>query len=343
MVNILLTSKCNRSCPYCFAEQEMSGQKEDWLSWQDLLYVADFLWSNGRRQVSLLGGEPTIHPRCVDFIRYLLDRGFNVSLFSNGVLSNKRLEEFKTYLEAVSPDRFNIVCNLNNPLQTPMNAKDDSRIDEFLSLMGPFVTPGFNIYRRDFDLDFIFDAIMKYGMRRDLRVGVAHPVIGATNTHIHSLEIKAVIKRLLSYRPSLETYRVRLSLDCGFPLCAFSDEELGWLRRWANPASFSCSPAIDIAPDMSVYYCFPLSQYERKSLFDFDTMDEIEAYFSRVRHEIRSEVAGIYDACDGCLHYDNAVCGAGGICHVIGRFVDEAPIRLTGIENEIAKFRLPAR
>lgn len=320
----------------------MSGQSEDWLSWQNLLYIADFLWSNEHRHVSLLGGEPTIHPHSVDFILYLLDRGFSVSLFSNGLLSSRRLDEFRTYLEAAPADRFNIVCNLNDPLQTPMSAKEEERLDEFLSLMGPFVTPGFNIYRHDFDLDFIFDAILKYGMRHDLRVGVAHPVVGAANTYVRSQDLKGVLKRLLSYRSPLEKYRVRLSLDCGFPLCAFSDEELGWLRRWANPASFACNPAIDIAPDMSVYYCFPLSQYERKSLFDFNTMDEVEAYFSRVRHEIRSEVAGIYDACDGCAQYGNAACGGGGICHVVGRFVDEAPIRLTGIENEIAKFRMPA-
>lgn len=340
MVNILLTAKCNRSCPYCFAEQEMSGQNEDWLSWPDLLYIADFLWSNGRRQVSLLGGEPTIHPQCTDFIRYLLDRGFAVTLFSNGVLSNRRLEECKDYLESAPPDRFNIVCNLNNPTQTPMDATDESRLDKFLSIMGPLVTPGFNIYRHDFDLDFIFGVIARYGMRRDLRLGIAHPVLGASNSHIAPRDIKTVVKRLFSFRPELERYRVRLALDCGFPLCGFSDEELGWFRRWAHPASFDCSPAMDIAPDMSVYYCFPLSRYQRKSLFDFDSIEQIEANFHRINRRIRSEVAGIYAACDGCIQRENAACGGGGLCHIVGRFIDEEPIRLAEIENEIAKFRV---
>lgn len=320
----------------------MSGQSGDRLSWPDLLYIADFLWSNGQRQLSLLGGEPTLHPQCVDFVRYLLDRGFGVTLFSNGLLSRKRLDEFESYLDAVPTDRFNIVCNLNNPLQTPANDTDDRQLDAFLSLMGPFVTPGFNIYRHDFDLDFVFDLTMRYGLRRDLRIGVAHPVLGAANAHIRAEDMVAIVERLMSYRTSFERYRIRLSLDCGFPLCAFTDDQLGWLRRWANPTNFSCSPAIDVAPDMSVYHCFPLSQYGRKSLFDFDTLADIDSYFARIKAEVRSESAGVYPACDGCPQRDNAACGGGAMCAVLGRFIDEAGIRLTGIENELAKFRLPA-
>lgn len=341
MANVLLTSKCNRSCPYCFAETEMTDQTEDRLSWENLLYVADFLWSNRRRQLSLLGGEPTIHPECVDFILYLLDRGFSVTLFSNGLLSTRRLDEFRKHLTSVDPDRFNIVCNLNNPSQTPVSPEEERKVHDFLSIMGPFVTPGFNIYRGDFDLDFIFDLMATYGMRRELRLGVTHSVLAAGNEYIDPQDYRGVVQRLFSYCSLFEKYRVHLALDCGFPLCAFSDAELGWLRRWAGACSFHCSPAIDIAPDMSVYYCFPLSRYKRRSLFEFDSMDELEAHFDAMRREVRSEVAGIYDACDGCAHQDDGVCAGGGICHLLGRFVREADIRLPGIENEIAKLRLP--
>ena len=41
MANVLLTKKCVRSCPYCFAKEEMSGVDEEILEWEDLIYIID--------------------------------------------------------------------------------------------------------------------------------------------------------------------------------------------------------------------------------------------------------------------------------------------------------------
>jgi hypothetical protein len=342
MANILLTTKCNRSCPYCFAENEMADSSGERLAWENLVYVADFLLANGQRNVSLLGGEPTLHPQCVDFIRYLLDRGFGVTVFSNGILSPARLGEFQRYLAAAPIDRLNIVCNLNDPLHTHPPAHETERLADFLSAMGPWTTAGFNIYRLDFDLDFIFDQIARYGMKRHLRIGITHPIPGQGNSFIKPQDIRTVVARLFSFRPLFDAYRIRPGVDCGFPLCAFTDEELGWLHRFPGISRFSCSPALDISPDMSVYHCFPLSNYKRRSLFEFDSLAEINAHFVRLRDEIRCEVAGIYEQCDGCRHQEDGVCAGGGLCQILGRFIAEAPIRLPGIVNEISKYRLPA-
>jgi len=171
MANVLLTPLCNRSCPYCFAETEMSGPvRGRFMSWEDLIYIADFLKASGQRHMSLLGGEPTIHPKFVDFVLYLLAVDFDVSVFNNGMLSSSRLQEFKTYLTHVNTDRLNFVCNMNHPVQTPATEKETRRVHEFLSVMGPWTTAGFNIYRTDFTLDFLFDCISRYGLKRHLRL-----------------------------------------------------------------------------------------------------------------------------------------------------------------------------
>ncbi len=340
MANILLTTRCNRSCPYCFAKREMSGAGDRLMSWENLIYIADFLTAAGQQHVSLLGGEPTLHPECVDFILYLLQRNFAVTVFTNGILSPSRLAEFKQHLTEVNSERLTLVLNLNDPVQTPASPQETQSIQRFLSVMGPWVSPGFNIYRLDFTLDFLFDYINRFGLKRHLRLGITHPVPGKANGFIHPRDMRQVVQRLYSYRPQFDNFRVRPGLDCGFALCQFRDEELGWLHRFPGPVHFGCGPAVDISPDMGVYHCFPLSNYQRKSLFEFDSMEQIDQHFAQLRHQLKSEIPGIYPDCDGCRSQEDGVCDGGGLCQVLNRFMDEAPVRLPEIEDELAKNRL---
>jgi len=45
-------------------------------------YVVDFLEASGEKRISLLGGEPTIHPKFVDFVKYLNSIIWRISLYS---------------------------------------------------------------------------------------------------------------------------------------------------------------------------------------------------------------------------------------------------------------------
>ncbi|MGD0827086.1 MAG: radical SAM protein [Desulfobaccales bacterium] len=341
MANILLTSSCNRSCPYCFARNEISGPSGGQrLSWENLIYIADFLWASGQRKVSLLGGEPTLHPQCGDFILYLIDRGFKVTVFTNGILSPSRLKEFRRHLTEMPLEKLDLVCNLNDPVLTPAVPQEMQRLNSFLAVMGPWTRAGFNIYRLDFTLDFLFDHINRFSMKRRLRLGIAHPVPGSQGSFIPTQDLRSVVTRLYSFRQLFETYRISLRLDCGFPLCKFSDQELGWLYRSGSHSPFGCGPALDIAPDMTAYHCFPLSNYKRKSLFEFNSLEEINKHFSQLRDEIRTEIPGIYEECDGCHCREGGVCAGGGMCQIVCRFLGEAPIRPAGIEDEISKYRM---
>lgn len=319
MANILLTTECNRTCPYCFAGQEMSVGTGSWISWKNLIYIADFLWVNGQRDVSLVGGEPTLHPRCADFTLYLLDRGFNVTIFSNGLLRSPILDEFGRSLTDVPRDRLNIVCNLNDPVLTPPPPSGEARLREFLSLMGPWITPGFNIYRLDFTLDFLVELIEGYGLRRYLRLGVAQPIPGRKTAFVRPQDMRQVAERLFTFRTTFESHRIIPGLDCGFTLCSFSDVELDWLRRFSCRAEFRCRPAVDISPDMDLFHCLPLSRYRRRSLLEFDSLAEIASHFARMHDEIRSGTAGVFTECGGCRHRRDAACSGGGLCHVATR------------------------
>jgi len=342
MANIILNTRCNRSCPYCFAKREMAESASDsTMTWENLIYIADFLKAAGQDRVSLLGGEPTLHPDFTDFVTYLLERGLDVTVFTNGVLSPTRLEECKRHLLGVRLERLSFVCNLNDPVQTPPLPGETKKLRAFLALMGPWVSPGFNIYRLDFALDFIFDNINRFGLKRHIRLGITHPLPGKQTSYIHPKDMRKVIRRLFSFRHLFDSTRVSPGLDCGFPICKFTDKELGWLHRFNNPSHFRCGPAFDIAPDMSVYHCFPLSNYRRRSLFEFDSLGQLFEHFSDLRQEAKTEIPGIFDECDSCRYQESGVCSGGGLCQALSRLTNEAPVRIAEIEHELAKNRLP--
>ncbi|OGW29868.1 MAG: hypothetical protein A2X56_05465 [Nitrospirae bacterium GWC2_57_13] len=331
MANILLTQRCVRSCPYCFAKEHMSRSAlEATLSWEDLIYLADLIQISGEHRVSLLGGEPTIHPEFVNYVAYLLERKIGITVFTSGIVPPRTLEDMTSAFRQIPEQRLSFVCNLNDPHLSPPT--EFERIGPFLEEFGPRTVPGFNIYRPDFSLDFLFDYINRYGMVHQIRMGLAHPIPGAKNAFVSIEDIRTAMDRLVSYAPSFRRFRVVPSLDCGFPLCAFTDEQLGMLYRIVgDPIRFGCSPAFDIGPDMSVWCCFPLSTYHKKSVFEFNSIGEIVTFYREKLRGLRIEAGGLYEDCDECTYREEGKCAGGCAAHLLSRFRNEERTRMEEI------------
>ncbi len=331
MPNILLTQSCVRSCPYCFAKKHMSDSPpSDRLSWEDLIYLADLVQNSGEENISLLGGEPSLHPQFIDFMVYLLERDFRITVFTSGIMGEKRLMDLECALGNIQKDRLTFVCNLNDPAISP--ASEISRVQDFLRRLGRYVTPGFNIHQTEFDLGFIVDTVNRFGLKRGLRLGLAHPIPGVDNVHIKIKDIPGIVERLFSFMPLLERMDIGPGIDCGFPMCAFSDEQLGRLFKLNGPSiRFGCGPAVDIGPDMAVWSCFPLSDYHKRSVFEFDSIKEIHDFYEARLKDLRVEAGGIYEACDGCNYREKDLCSGGCAAHLLKAFLREEPVRIREI------------
>lgn len=330
MPNILLTQKCVRSCPYCFARKHMSeSAPDDIISWENLIYIADFLEASNERTASLLGGEPTLHPEFNNIVGYLLRRDFRIKVFTSGIMSDETLADAIKLFHDVPPDHLTFVVNLNDPerIRTPL--AETGALKRFLRAFGGKIVPGINIYRADFRLEYLFELINQYGLQRAIRVGIAHPIVAKNNLHIRLEQIDQVVAQFYSYASLMDRLRIQPGLDCGFPMCRFNDEQLGWLARHVGQHySFGCGPVIDIGPDMTVWSCFPLSSFHQRSLFEFDSLGGIHDYFLDLHRKVRTEVGGIYPECDHCNYREDGICSGGCIAHNLKRFQGEAPLRM---------------
>jgi len=333
MPNILITQYCVRSCPYCFAKKHMSeSSPTDMLSWEDLIYLADFLWASGERKFRILGGEPTLHPEFNNMVLYLLERGFDITVFTSGIMADSKLLEAEFLFRDLPPERLNFMCNTNDPQRTHTPLAEQESIKRFFRAFGNKVSLGLNVYKLDFSMDFLVQYINEFGLQRHIRVGIAHPIPGKKNLFLPLDAIDRVIERLFSYAPLLDRFRVKTTLDCGFPLCRISNDQLGWIQRvTGGQTRFGCNPVIDIGPDMSVWPCFPLSDFHKKSIYDFNSMREVIDFYQKYHDVVRIEAGGIFGACDECTFREEHICSGGCIAHCVSRFQNEAPIRMKDV------------
>ena len=68
MANIVLTSRCNLSCQYCFAHELTESDACD-IKMKDFMEILDFAGADG--EIGLIGGEPLLHKDINEFISIL--------------------------------------------------------------------------------------------------------------------------------------------------------------------------------------------------------------------------------------------------------------------------------
>ena len=329
MANILLTDRCVRRCPYCFAGQKMyAAPAETLLEWEDLVYAIDFLIKGGETSVSLLGGEPTRHPDFLDMALYCVARGLRVWVFTSGVCPEELTDRLSRL--DIDLDRLGFVVNYNDPRKTP--ASEKAAVERFFEATRGRTCLGINVYHGGFDYAYPVNAINSFGLARSIRVGIAHPLPGGGNLSVPPEMIREVAGEFIEALPYLAANGVTVSMDCGFPLCAFSDADLGLLyRHTLGRMNFSCEPGLDIGPDLTVWSCFPTEKYTSRSLYDFDSLQQIREEFDAFWRAVRVEHGGMYLECDSCRDRLSGLCDGGCLSHSLSKFLCEPKIRLQNV------------
>jgi MoaA/NifB/PqqE/SkfB family radical SAM enzyme len=324
VANILITNVCNRSCPYCFARQKVSlddmtpeeqiDESKDskaFISIENYKTALEFLVRSKCRVISLLGGEPTLHPQFTRLVEMALDTGLSLKIFTNGLMSQAKAEFLASQTKEIR-----MVVNVNEPDRTP--AGQWEHVNRTLSVLGQKASLSFNIYRQDCQMDFLVNLILERGLDRIIRFGLAMPILGAKNSFPPIEEYRAIGRQLADFSDVCAPHDIAVHLDCGFTMCMFSHEELG--RMLCNHADthFMCDPIIDIAPDLTVWCCFPLAGVENVRLTDFENRQQIVDHYNRIFGAFRR--VGALPECVGCPQIRRGQCKGGCIVHTMKSF-----------------------
>lgn len=89
ILELEITRRCNLRCLHCYAQAEPDAAEH--LSRAEIRGILDQARELGIDELSLTGGEATLHPDFVPTIDDALERGFNVRFVSNGTLLDEPL------------------------------------------------------------------------------------------------------------------------------------------------------------------------------------------------------------------------------------------------------------
>ena len=76
---ILITMDCNNDCLFCSIPK-----KNLYLNYKEITKKIDSYFEQGFEQITITGGEPTLHKNIFDIISYIKNRNMAARLVTNG-------------------------------------------------------------------------------------------------------------------------------------------------------------------------------------------------------------------------------------------------------------------
>ena len=336
MANIMITGVCNVKCPYCFADEFVNNQgylndKNKHISIENFERAVNFILTNPRERIGIIGGEPTLHPQFKEFIEKLIfdKRVSTFTLFTNGV-------DIEDYYRLLSNDKIRILINCNSPSDIGQNKYDmlvknvDNLINNYY--MKDRITLGINMYKPDFEYDYIIELLEKYNYR-NVRTSIT--VLNAeARSSMSGIEYFNIMKNsVFKFFSELERRGIVPSYDCNLmPNCIPNNEETEFLRRVMSHVTLDknsrrrtnllgpskCQPVIDILPDLNSVRCFGLSDQHKVHISKFRHIDQLRNYFYNY---FDSFVYNISDSenCAICDQRKNMECNGGCLVYKLDK------------------------
>ena len=81
---LTVNRNCNLFCDWCYAKEFL--EKDSKMDYELSTKLIDMALTAGIKKIYLIGGEPTIHPRLFDILRYIKSYNVEIVIVTNGIL-----------------------------------------------------------------------------------------------------------------------------------------------------------------------------------------------------------------------------------------------------------------
>ena len=282
---------------------------------------------SGIEQIRLIGGEPTLHPQFPEILRQTQIRDKPVVIFSNGLITERVL----TCIEELPPESCTVLVNMNATRTKNSLTETEQNIRyQTVRRLGKRTLLGFNIFRPNFQLDFLIDIIREADCRKAVRLGLSHPSLSVSNEYLHPKQYPIVGAKIAKFALVAAEEGIRLEFDCGFVRCMFSDENIASLIETNADFGWRCNPILDIDVTGRVLYCFPLANRFWTNLTENTNISTIRSKLGSWVKPYR--LAGIYRECSTCLFKLKGECMGGCMANTLRRF-HQASVRFVVPNN----------
>ena len=226
----------------------------------------DFLARSGIPEARLIGGEPTLHPAFPDLVAAARPRPAHLRL-----LARPDAPPRPGLPGSAAGTACAILVNMNAGRAAGASPAELNQRRATLKRLGPRATPGFTIYRPDFELADLLSIVHDTGCRPAIRLGLAQPMLAGGNTYLHPKQYPAAGARTAAFSRDAAAVGVVLQFDCGFVRCMFSDGDIERFGRAGSDFDCRCSPILDIDLAGMASHCFPLTGIVQVPVGEGDT------------------------------------------------------------------------
>lgn len=278
MPNIMLTSRCNLKCDYCFA-RDMFTHVTPAIPVETFEKITKFIVNGGEKYIGLIGGEPLLHPQFDKIVATALQYTDpdHVTLFTNGIMIDKHIDVLKK-----SMIRVMINCNGESILgDQRQRFLDNIALCAKELYWNKVVTPSYNLYRPDQDFSEFLNLVDEYPVT-SIRVAIASPETSQRSmmpTDYFNVMRDVAIK----FFSEINRRKIRIVMDCNIiPNCMQEDI----IRNVSHPfvsrfPKSVCRPVLDFCIDETVIRCFSLSDI-RVDMNQFSSLAQLYGYFTNL-------------------------------------------------------------
>jgi|GEM_PF-373771 len=333
MSNIVVNEICNLRCPYCFAS-EFVNKKPKEMTMEDFKTALHFALSDrSDRQIGIIGGEPCLYPHINEALRMALEdvRADPVMIYTNGV-----------ELEKIDPQnledaKFRMLVNVNSP-EDMGQAKFDKMRENLLKFKNEHFGEGrfrlsVNLYKPDFDYTYIIPIVQELGFDT-IRLSISVPAKADVDSQTALDYFRTMKPVALAFIGDMIRCGCLTGFDCNFlPECVLTDEEHEGLQNvkdifysglsknysrtfWQRAIlceTHTCTPVIDILPDLTAIRCFGLSEYTKVPIAHFRNMKDLrQFYVDKIDRPLIKYSSS--PECQDCYMHESGNCSGG--CHI---------------------------
>lgn len=301
MANIMINSRCNLKCPYCFAKEKLHDEE---MSIDNYKKALNFIIDSNEEYAGIIGGEPTLHSRFNEILRI----GVNSPLQRLCLFTN--LTNIDDYMDLISHRKISVLVNFNDKTTMGVNAYEHMckrLIDIKEKYENDKITLGLNLYagtQPEQLPDLLYFA--KFYKAKQIRVTPSVPSLEYLKENSLIDYFREIKPAFIAVCNALDSIGATITHDCNFiPRCVFDEAELEHLEnlsaKYNNPyiARALCNPVMDILPNLDIIRCFGISATESTNLDEHKNLNEVRGYFmTRIDEYLRG--TPLTEACIEC-------------------------------------------
>lgn len=315
-MNLILTNKCNKGCPYCFAHE----YRGEFLKEFDFDNLKELINNKINGQVKLLGGEPTQYSHFKELLEFLSEKRRNTTLISNFLFSEEIRNLILNNIQNTNMSYLANATDLDKLNRLDIWSKNYNEIYSYLYQFDKEENLSIGItLEKERTLEYYISYLinLKESILNIERLRISLNFPGEDSSKIPNLYIKDYEsgRKIIGIIQWCINNNIEPSLDCIIFPCMFENkEEFKFMKRFLSKYKFKCMGApSDVFENGIVSYCYPLKNHVKIDIKNYK--NESMVYDSlKSQYTIINSLVDLPEECKECIFKENNICNGVPLC-----------------------------